>query len=71
MTLQDLTELEYGMRLVHRTLKNADGSPMRFKVNGAPQAFKRNIQNVRVPWKHGLWDYGYITAQNAEDFELA
>jgi hypothetical protein len=71
MTLNEMIELQYGTILHHKTACNCDGTPMRFKVNGAPQAFKRNLNNARLPVKRGLWEYGYITASNVADFEVA
>ena len=40
---------------------NSNGTPIRFKVNGMPKLWKRNWSRVRVPLKHGLYNYGYLT----------
>lgn len=70
LLLSDLPVVGFGTILYHKYLCNADGSPMRFKVNGACQAFKRNLNNARLPWKHGLWSYGYITSSNVGEFQI-
>ena len=44
----------------HKTLKNADGSRLRARRNGATKAWKTRPNDFRIPIKHGLYDYGYI-----------
>jgi hypothetical protein len=34
---------------------------MEVKVNGISKTWKRNPEKVRVPYKYGLYEYGYIT----------
>ena len=62
MTLEELVQLKYG-----QILRSADGR--RYKVNGKPQSYKRNINNARMPVKHGLYTYGYVTSSNIHLFE--
>ena len=31
------------------------------KVNGASKTWKRSPNKVRIPYKYGLYEYGYIT----------
>lgn len=66
----DLPLLRVGTILYHKHLCNADGSPQRFKVNGQCQAFRRNLDNARLPVKRGLYEYGYITTQNVMQFQI-
>jgi len=61
MTLSDAKKLGYGMILLHKKLINADGTPMRFKVNGAVKTWKRDKKRIRIPVKYGLYDCGEIT----------
>lgn len=45
----------------HKTAKNADGSRLRARRNGATKIWKTRPGEFRIPIKHGLYDYGYIT----------
>lgn len=61
MTLEEAKQLQIG-EIVHHTInKNADGTPERWKVNGQVKTWKRDPSRVKVPVKHGLYSYGYIT----------
>ncbi len=66
ITLEDAKNLSCGDTLHHKTFVNADGTPMRFKVTGVPKTWKRNTSRVRVPLKHGLYDYGELTNDTFE-----
>lgn len=61
ISLEKAKELNYGDIVYHNTYKNADGSPMRFKVNGQVKRWKRDPDRIRVPLKRGLWETGYLT----------
>lgn len=61
ITLKQALKLEYGEVLEHETLKNADKTPMRFKVNGQVKTWKRDKARIRVPLKRGLYEYGELT----------
>jgi hypothetical protein len=39
----------------------SDGLPLRARVNGKPKTWKTRPNDCTVPWKHGLYEYGYIT----------
>ena len=60
MTLSQARSLKPGDILHHLTRKNADGTPQRWKVNGRPQTWKRDPTRIRVPLKHGLYDYDQL-----------
>lgn len=49
---------------------NADGTPVRWRVNGKVKTWKRSPERVQIPVKHGLYNYGYITELMLEDFCL-
>lgn len=66
MTLKEAKELRVGDILLHRINRNADGSAQRWKVNGKPKTWKRDKGRVRVPIKHGMWDYDYLTEKELE-----
>ena len=61
ITLEEAKDLDYGMVLHHDTLLNADKTPLRVCVTGMVKTWKRDPSRVRVPIKHGLYDYGCIT----------
>lgn len=54
----------------HATLRNADGSAVRCRVNGAMKTWKRRPDDFRLPVKHGLRDCFYITPQNVAEWLL-
>jgi len=51
--------------------KNADGTPVRWRRNGKTKTWKRKPEAFQIPVKHGLYDYGYITQDNANEFTVA
>lgn len=46
--------------LYHIKIKNADGSPVRCRVNGKVKTWKREPEKFRLPVKHGLKRCFYI-----------
>jgi len=54
----------------HKTVKNADGSRLRARRNGKTKTWKTRPGDFRIPCKHGLYDYFYITQENASDWDL-
>lgn len=51
--------------------KNADGTPVRWRRNGKTKTWKTRPAEFSIPVKHGLYDYGYITQDNAHEFNVA
>lgn len=60
LTLDEAKNLGYGDMLYAIGHYNADNTPMRLKVNGKAKVWKRSPKRVRVPYKRGLYEYGYI-----------
>lgn len=60
LTVAYLKAITVGTILVHATESNADGSPVRAKVNGKPKTWKREPDWVKVPMKYGLKDCFYL-----------
>jgi len=58
--------LSYGQELYHISNRNADGSPQRWRVNGKVKTWKRSPERFKVPIKHGLWSYDYLTEDTAD-----
>lgn len=69
MRLSEAKKLEYDMHVCHKTLKNKDGTPMRFKVNGRPKTWKTRPDAVQVPLKRGLREYLYMTQDDVADYK--
>ena len=61
ITLAQAKALKHGDILYHVIRKNADGTPERWKVNGLVKRWKRQPDRIRVPLKHGLYHYDYLT----------
>lgn len=58
-------------RFEHKTLKNADGTPVRCRSNGQCKTWKTRPSEFRLPVKHGLKNCFYITPDNANDWQAA
>jgi ribosomal protein L37AE/L43A len=70
ITLKQAKALKYGDHIYHRVLKNRDGSPMKFKVNGKPRTWKTRPDEVVVPLKRGMFSYLSIHEGELKDFTL-
>lgn len=70
LTIKQAKALRLGDHLYHRRLRNRDGTPMRFKVNGKPRTWKRQPGHVVISLKHGLWSYLSIHEGEFKDFTL-
>jgi len=57
--------------LHHNDHLACDGYHERWRVNGAPQVWVNQPDRVRVPLKHGLYDYAQLTETNCTNFHLA
>lgn len=55
--------LHHGQELWHISRTNADGSPVRARVNGRCKTWKRQPERFQLPMVHGLKNYFfYITS---------
>ena len=54
----------------HVTEKNADGTPLRCRVNGKCKTWKTRPAEFKLPVKHGLYNCFYITNHNAREWQL-
>ena len=71
MTRADAINATHGTVFHHVSVKNADGTPARCRVNGRVKLWKTRPGDFRLPVKHGLRDCFYITPANAEEWEVA
>jgi len=70
VTLKKAKNLKPGQIIYHKNFKNADGTAMRFKVNGKPKTWKRSPKKVKVPLKRGMYEFGYLDEYNKLQFTL-
>lgn len=70
ITLEDAKSLKSGTILYSLANYNRKGDPARYRVNGAVQTWKRDPSRVRVPLKHGLYAYDYLTEDNLHWYTL-
>ena len=61
ITLDQAKQLKHRDILYHVTNRNADNTPQRWKVNGKVKTWKRDINRIEIPLKHGLYSYDYLT----------
>lgn len=71
ITIDEAKKLTYHQTIYHARYKNSDGTPERWKVNGAVRTWKTKPDKVLVPLKRGLYQYGYLTESDLEDFNLS
>ena len=48
----------------HVYIQGQCGCYCRVKVNGKPKTWKRSPERVQIPYKYGLYEYGYITERD-------
>ena len=61
ITLAQAKSLTYG-EIFH--VKSNNGKCLKWKVNGKVKTWKRDPSGVKVPVKHGMYKYGYLTEAN-------
>ena len=63
MTIEEAKELGYLDWLHHTYRTQGNGTePLRVRVNGAPQTWKRDPTRIRIPVKWGMYGYGQLFA---------
>ena len=70
ITKQDAVLAPSGQELWHATAKNADGTPLRVRVNGRCKTWKTRPEEFRLPIKHGLYSHGQIDHHTAHSWCL-
>lgn len=68
ITKEQAVTLSYREVLEHKTKSNADGTPMRCRVNGKCKTWKTRPEDYRLPVKYGMYQCFYITPENAEEW---
>ncbi len=70
LTLAAAKSLSGNDVLLHRFLRNADGTPERWRVSGKPKVWKRAPWRVQVPIKRGLREYDHLTEHDLDRYYL-
>lgn len=70
MRKRDAINAKYRATFEHKVLKNADGTPLRCRVNGKCKTWKTR-QDFRLPVKYGLRECFYITPKNYLEWVVA
>jgi hypothetical protein len=70
ITLEQAKSVSLGTIFKMKFEKNADGTLVRWRVNGKVKTWKTRPNEFSIPVKHGLYDYGYITQKNIHLFEF-
>ena len=52
----------------HVTLKDSRGNPVVCRANGKCQTWKTRPNDFKLPVKYGLYQYFYITPENADEW---
>ena len=55
-------------RFFHVTLKDSRGNPVVCRANGKCQTWKTRPNDFKLPVKYGLYQYFYITPENAAEW---
>lgn len=68
LTLDEKKNLKYGDHVYIEGYKYekhiASRTWLSVKINGKPKIWKRSPEKVQVPYKYGLYEYGYITEKD-------
>ena len=65
VTLEEAKNLSHGIVLLDTTDNNR-----RWRVYGEPKTWVKTPSKVQVPLKHGLYNHGYLTESNIQDFKF-
>lgn len=63
-TMQDFINANH---FEDKILKNADGTPVRYRRSGKTKLWKTRPNDFQIPIKRGLYSYGYITQDCMKD----
>jgi hypothetical protein len=66
----DILNLKIGQVIYHKTLKNADGSAMRARVNGKTKFWKTRPNDFKTPMKYGMYNCFYLTPSNQYEWQV-
>lgn len=70
LTFEMAKELCPGDLIYHKINRNADGTSQRWAINGMVKTWARDKTRIRIPIKHGLYSFGYLTQDNLNMFTI-
>lgn len=70
LTKQMCIDAKHGTIFYHVRQKNADGTPVRCRVNGKCKVWVTRPNDYALPVKHGLKQCFHITAGNAMEWAI-
>jgi hypothetical protein len=70
VTKQQAISANYRHNFLHATFKDSKGNPMRCRVNGKCKTWVTRPNEFKLPMKYGLYQYFYITPDNANDWDI-
>jgi hypothetical protein len=59
VTLEEAKALRQGQTVYHCSKRNADGTPVRARVNGKIKLWKRDPYRLQIPMKQGMYYAGF------------
>ena len=69
MKLSEAETLSAGDMIHHKTITNADGTPMRFKVTSV-KTWKTRPGEIRIGIKRGLYEYFHLNQYDLDPYDL-
>ena len=57
-------------QFAHVSMKDSRGDPLRCRSNGKCQVWKTRPDEFKLPVKYGLYQYFYITNDNANEWSV-
>jgi len=70
VTKAELEEMHGNGYLLHSTKTGATGKPLRIRLNGKLKTWVKSPDDFQQPVKYGLYDYFYITPENADSWRV-
>ena len=70
ISIEQARKLTHGTTIYSTVWHNSDGSAQRWRINGQMKTWKTKPLEYRIPIKHGLYAYDYLTDANAHMFSL-
>ena len=70
ISLSQAKKLRYGNHIYNKRSYYSNGCRRVVKVNGAPKTWKKNPHRVQIPYKYGMYEYGYITESDLDDWSI-
>jgi hypothetical protein len=65
LTLDELKNISHS----HVYIQGNCGCFLKVAINGKPQTWKTRPNQVKIPYKYGLYEYGYITENDIVKIE--